>query len=1116
MERGMKIHDFIENYSDQNYEDIQWDIASRKEFNELTLEKKESVPEKGKFFNHQNIFLRYIKQYDRIFNIHETGTGKTGTIINAVEYFRKNDSKIKKVFVLQPGPNTVDDFKNQIVKLSSFDYSNIKDSTSEIGKKNLLTREINKNYEITTYQKFYKDAIYEGEIEKYFSDSIFFLDEAHKLRNLKDKTGGEMGNEQLVKIYNYIWKVVHYAKRIKVVISTATPMLNKVKDLIPLLNLLLPSDFQFPMIKEDVFYENLTIEQVEPYFRGKFTFVKFMDTGVEIIQNGNLLDNYYSEIEIPINSKNNPIKPIHKILNNGEIVCTDKTKKYSLIENQKLNKTKKEKCRSNLKIFLTVMNGIQLETFEQIEKEKKVDGFYINKRQASVFVFPNGSYGQSGFNTYIEKNNYGKYIFKRDVYDGEKKQVSLNQIFDNKDLSKSFKNLFQLSSKFNFFIKKEFERSEKKKPGNSFCYLEKVEGSGVILLGLILERLGFEDFISTNLDILDYNMKIMSGFPKKKRFALLTGNTKNIRNIIDVFNSRDNMYGEYIQILIASEAARDGINLENVVRGYILTPGWHESGMHQAMSRFIRATSHNNLINNEKTILRQQNKRYTDFKIKVDVYRLAAVKSIEDTLSGEEMSIDIKLYLDSENKDIKIKRIMKSMKECSFDAYLTYKRNTSEIDEKLFKEDCYGEKNLKIWNSRGEPGNQMRTGMADNQGPNHSEYIYNTYNIFYSNEIKDMVREHIQRYMNREQISVVNLEKYVKSFLKENNIDTEYSVYDQINKMVENETVIFDSKNLSTYNLNIVGDNIVKQRVKNNIKNKYIPTETDFMFKISGDLLKTSKIEKNTVLKNLYSIFYGKTKEFIIDKYARNQNYEEFKFLIEDSLARELRGDSNKLTKIILDIFKNYIMLTKIPKKWLEVVKKSIGPSEIKTQGRKRAEGSLAGLKDLNLEDIDPGYEDPETYIHFYKESEKTGFGITSILEGKEKTIRILEDGKFRDTDIFENFVYSYMLNKKTDSIMEKFRKVKYYGSYIYRGGEQEETYDRRKEEFFRVIDNSNPRNKGRVCVNNSFNFLQDVLKYIDTEKKHEDLYTGKIRKKEICNLLLQIFREKGLLFISL
>jgi len=117
---------------------------------------------------------------------------------------------------------------------------------------------------------------------------------------------------------------------------------------------------------------------------------------------------------------------------------------------------------------------------------------------------------------------------------------------------------------------------------------------------------------------------------------------------------------------------------------------------------------------------------------------------------------------------------------------------------------------------------------------------------------------------------------------------------------------------------------------------------------------------------------------------------------------------------------------------------------------------------------------------------------------------------------VFENFVYSYMLNKKTDDIMEKFRKVKYYGSYIYRGGEQEETYDRRKEEFFRVIDNSNPRNKGRVCVNNSFNFLQDVLKYIDTEKKHTELYTGKIRKKEICNLLLQIFKEKGLLFVSL
>ena len=107
---------------------------------------------------------------------------------------------------------------------------------------------------------------------------------------------------------------------------------------------------------------------------------------------------------------------------------------------------------------------------------------------------------------------------------------------------------------------------------------------------------------------------------KKKDFAMITGKTNNLRNILKVFNSEDNMDGEYIQIILASEVARDGINIKNVLRGYILSAGWHESGMHQALSRFIRATSHVDLINRKMFETGEQE------KINVDVYRMASVK----------------------------------------------------------------------------------------------------------------------------------------------------------------------------------------------------------------------------------------------------------------------------------------------------------------------------------------------------------------------------------------------------------------------------------------------------------------------------------------------------------
>ena len=110
------LHDLIEDYEDQRVEDIQWKVSERKEFNELKGSAKEKPPVQGEFFNHQNLFKRYARQYDRVFNIHETGTGKTGSVINLAEYYRIYDpNKIKKVIVLEPGPPTVEDFKDQII-----------------------------------------------------------------------------------------------------------------------------------------------------------------------------------------------------------------------------------------------------------------------------------------------------------------------------------------------------------------------------------------------------------------------------------------------------------------------------------------------------------------------------------------------------------------------------------------------------------------------------------------------------------------------------------------------------------------------------------------------------------------------------------------------------------------------------------------------------------------------------------------------------------------------------------------------------------------------------------------------------------------------------------------
>ena len=1105
----------IEDYDDQYDEDIQWKTASRKEFFELKGKTREKKPDPGEFFSHQNLFLRYAIQYDRIFNIHETGTGKTGSIINLCEHYRvKEPGKIKRFIILQPGPPTVEDFKDQIVKLAVDDFyetETVLNTTDDKALKNNLTRLINRNYEVTTYQKFFRDDVSEEKIESYYSDCIFFFDEAHKLRNLSDNSGGKLNELQLDKIYDYLWKITHTAKRCKVIISTATPMINTVKDFVPLINLLLDKDNQFPTVKDEEFYERLTLKQVEPYFRGIFTYVRFLDT-LNINNTGIDFNNYKHVLRIPKEKESGDLIPDRKSIKEGKIISVKS-------KSQPRNEFKEEKIKSQIKVYPVEMKGKQLEIYKEVSK-KKQDSFFRESRQSCTFVFPNGDYGTKGFNHYIEKDEYQNYRFKPSfMYKGEK-VVSLKAFLRPDDMDATLKNLNQLSCKFSEFIRIEHSASMQERPGNTFAYLDQVEGSGVILLGLILERLGFENFTSNDSTIVNTKTgKVRENFEKKKRFALITGKTTNLRNILKVFNSRSNMDGEYIQIILASEVARDGINIKNVLRGYILSAGWHESGMHQALSRFIRADSHTELLN--RNLIELGDNVPKNYKVKVDVCRMAATKpgEISQEISDySNTSIDIRNYLESEKKDIKIKRIARFMKICAFDAYLNYERNFRKTDKEFTKISDYSVTFPKIWKSRGAPENTKREGLALNQGPCQKELIYNTYNLFYSSEdekCEDFLKVHLYRILSEfEYYSIDDLLRTLKNDLKYD----PYKIFSIILSEMYDITDRQKSKdNLFQYSLNVLGKNIYISRKNIYNYNNFLSTENYYSFMELKDTADTEEdIFKEEKLSKLYEQLKDKTKNAIIELYQINQNYGDYKLLLEDSLIRLKQDRLEETNREILDLFRNYWMETKIPEGWINASEGALKGTGERKQGRKRAEGSEAGLKTLELNKVKPRYSKDTVFIHFYRESDKTAFSITSILEGKDRKIRILKDQNFMDAKTVEKFVYTKLFDNYYDKLMKKYKKSRFYGSYIFRGGEQEPILKKRQKEFFRIIDTKNKNNKGRVCTSFPVDFIQEVLKFLDTGKEHKKYYTGKIDKDSACRIIKDLFKKKDLLFVSL
>ncbi len=103
-------------------------------------------------------------------------------------------------------------------------------------------------YEVITYGKFCslimskymdKDPPNLDALRDHFTNTFIWVDEAHNV-----SITPEMRNSKEEKVRNYkvLHKLFHTAANLKVVLSTATPMINKASELISLVNLLHPED----------------------------------------------------------------------------------------------------------------------------------------------------------------------------------------------------------------------------------------------------------------------------------------------------------------------------------------------------------------------------------------------------------------------------------------------------------------------------------------------------------------------------------------------------------------------------------------------------------------------------------------------------------------------------------------------------------------------------------------------------------------------------------------------------------------------------------------------------------------------------------------------------------
>ena len=602
---SISIKDFLPLYP--NIHDINFneEIFNKKEFNDEKLSRVELISsEKGTLLKHQKIISRFLSGYtlyNSILLFHEMGSGKSCSAIGAIEQIQKENIGITGALILGKGDGILNNFKNELIfQCTAGQY--IPDDYTSLSKKALTQRkrkQIEHFYSFNTFEKIAKELKkfqHNPEyIIKNYSNRIIVIDEVHNLRIRKEEKNS-------ADIYFQINNMLHIVKNCKIILMSGTPMKDVPEEIASIMNLILPIENQlsvgndFKEYLQDIDTNPEKKLELKNYFKGRVSYLIAMKSDVQKMYIGTLLGNL----------------------------------KHFIVKND-------------------IMEPFQLRYYiDALRKDRsgeKNGGIYKNANQAILFVYPDGTYGDTGYTTYFTKNQTKVKLTTGGKFIGKLNSDFISNFRGQLNITDNLIKLSEYSSKYSSTINSIINESQGK---SCFVYCKLVNGSGAVLFSKILEQI--------------FGFSVANGTEKTigKRYAIITGDNNSnthTRNIIDRFNMTDNMNGDIIKVLIGSTVISEGFSLKNVQEIHILTPHWNYADTSQAIARGIRLGSHKDLINSNIVPI-------------IKIYQ--HVSTTNDVVT---MSLDLHKYEISEDKDINIKKIERLLKEAAFDCYLNYDRN---------------------------------------------------------------------------------------------------------------------------------------------------------------------------------------------------------------------------------------------------------------------------------------------------------------------------------------------------------------------------------------------------------------------------------------------------------
>ena len=189
--------------------------------------------------------------------------------------------------------------------------------------------------------------------------------------------------------------------------------------------------------------------------------------------------------------------------------------------------------------------------------------------------------------------------------------------------------------------------------GKKFIYSNFRTLEGVEIFSRVLKVAGYELFNGKNKD-------------HQPRYAIISGteSPEHRREILQHFNSKENLRGEYLEIILGTTSAAEGISLKHVRQIHIMEPWWNEVRVQQVVGRGRRIGSHLELPENERN---------------VHVYRYLSVmtESQKNTIKDkrEHETTDEHVYNKAQKKARINQQFITMLREISIDVVLNASHN---------------------------------------------------------------------------------------------------------------------------------------------------------------------------------------------------------------------------------------------------------------------------------------------------------------------------------------------------------------------------------------------------------------------------------------------------------